>query len=270
MQHKTFIALFAAGVLLTSVPAYALGVSLPAQPAAVGATASSTKKADKKLSAQEARIAKAQDRASQEIDRRTKALTELTSVIQGMRHLTDEQKNNFSANYAKIITSLNELKAKIAADTELATLKTDIQSITQSYRIFMLVIPQGRILAAAERIQAVAASEKEIATKLSTRIDEAAAGGKDVRDLKTILSDMQAKAAEAAELATAATSAVADLIPDEGDTTKAGANSQTIKDARAKIKTALKDVQTARADAHKIAKALIKTASSTTATSTQQ
>ena len=49
------------------------------------------------------------------------------------------------------ISNLTALNTKIQADTDLTTLKTDIQSITEDYRIFMLVIPQGRIEVAADK-----------------------------------------------------------------------------------------------------------------------
>ena len=61
------------------------------------------------------------------------------------------QIDHLNTNIQTQITALNALKAKIDADTDAAILKTDIQSIAQAYRIFMLIIPQGNIAAAADR-----------------------------------------------------------------------------------------------------------------------
>src|SRR5258708_1750371 len=89
-------------------------------------------------------------RGDKEIDRRIAALTDLNTRIQAMQKVTDAFKAGISASITNEINTLTALKAKIDADTDSATLKSDVQSITGSYRVFALVLPQGRIAAFAD------------------------------------------------------------------------------------------------------------------------
>ena len=204
----------------------------------------------------EAAISKAETRAKQEITRRIDALTKLATRVSEMKRLSDSEKSTLSANITAQINTLNTLEAKIAADTDAATLKADVQSITKSYRIFALIIPQGAIAAAADRIEAIAASSTELSAKLSTRITAAGAAGKDTTAMTTSLSDMNAKIADANTQAQAAVSETASLQPDNGDKTVMTSNTAALKDARSKIQAAEKDLKAAKADAESIVKAV--------------
>ena len=197
----------------------------------------------------EARITKGRDRAHQEIQRRITALQELTTSIGAMIRVSDEIKTSISATLSSQIAAMTALDTKIAADTDIDTLKVDIKSITGGYRIFALVMPQGRITAAADRIKTIDASLTTLSGKLTTRITAAQTSGKDVSALTTLSTDMNAKIADAGVQADAAVTLVATLTLDNGDKAKMTANQQALKDARAKIKAAQTDVQAARKDA---------------------
>lgn len=254
-SRKTIAATFAL-TLLTALPAFALDINVGAN--ANASTSAGTGGAGVKINAAtEARITKGKDRADKEIDRRVNTLTELTARMQAMGRLTAEAKASLAASIQSQISALGALKAKIAADTDLAVLKTDIKSISESYRIFLLVIPQGHITVASDKIKFVATNATTLAVKLSARIDAAAAAGKDVASLKTTLAEMQAKTSDAIVQADAALSLVVNLTPDNGDKTKAQSNSQALKDARAKIKAGMQDLITVKKDAHTITKALV-------------
>ena len=218
----------------------------------------------------EARISKGKERADQEIDRRVNMLNQLNTRVQGMARVSSTEKASISSEVSTEVSTLTSLKAKIDADTDIATLKVDIQSITKSYRIFMLIIPQGRIEVAADRIKTVGSTATTFAGKLQTRIASAQAAGKDVTTLSASLSDMNAKIADASVQADAAVSLVASLTPDNGDQTKMNANNQALKDARAKIKLAMDDLQAARKDATSIMQGLKSmNASATSSTNVQ-
>jgi murein DD-endopeptidase MepM/ murein hydrolase activator NlpD len=238
-----------------AAPAYAITIGMGA--GVTAAAEASTSVGDVKISAaMQTRITTAKDRADQEITRRITALTDLNAKIQSSTKLTEEEKTSFSNNTNTQISTLNDLKTKIDADADITTLKSDIKSITDSYRIFMLVIPQGRITFAADRLNAAAEVESAFATKLSARIDADGAAGKDVSAEKKALADMQAKISDATTQNDAAVSLVSTLSPDNGDKTKMAANDQALKDAHAKIKLALQDEVAARADARAIVKGL--------------
>lgn len=244
---------FVALALLAATPVLALeaGVSTGAGAAAGGVGVAA--QADAKI---ELRITKAKERASQEIDRRIARLNELNTKVQAMTRVSATQKATVANTVSTEVASLTALKAKIQADTDLQTLKTNIQSITKSYRIFMLVIPQGRIEVAADKIMTVTGSLTTFAGKLKAKIDAAASAGKDVSTMTTSYNEMTASVADAKVQADAAVSLVANLKPDNGDKATMDANSQALRDAKAKIKAGLKAIDDARADARSIIKEL--------------
>ena len=207
-------------------------------------------------------------RGDTEITRRITALTDLNTRIQAMQKVTDAFKAGISASITNEINTLTSLKAKIDADTDLATLKTDIQSITASYRVFALVLPQGRIAAAADREVTLVSMLSTLGAKLQARIQAAQQGGTDVTAMTAALTDMAAKLQDAQTQAEASVTASASLAPDGGDKTKMAANTAALKTARADLKTAQTDLVAARKDVTTIVTGLGKVKATTTASST--
>jgi len=249
MNTKLFAGISAALVLGAALPVFAQGVGAGAGVnARVGSTTVGTNV--------EVRMANAKDRANQEIARRINALRALNERVQAMVRVSATVKANISSDVDAEIASLTALNAKIQGDPDFDLLRADIQSITSSYRIFVLIIPQGHIIVAADKIQTAVSTMKTFAEKLQARISAAQTSGTDVTAATASLSDMNAKLADAQAQASAAISLVADLTPDNGDKAKMTANEQALKDARAKLRTALKDLQDARKDAGDIVKAL--------------
>ena len=147
------------------------------------------------------------------------------------------------------------LKTKINADTDMATLKTDVQSITKSERVYMLVVPQTAILSAADRINTVATMLSGIQAKLASRLAALPAGGSNPT-LNSDLSDMQAQINNALTEAQSATSDVANLQADNGVQSTLAANNVALKNARAQIVNAQKDLKAAQKDARDILQGL--------------
>jgi hypothetical protein len=214
------------------------------------------------------RIATGRSRADQEITRRVTALTDLNTKIQAMVKVSASEKSSIANTMQSEISNLTTLKAKVDADTDLTSLKADIKSITASYRIFVLVIPQGRIEVAADKIQTTADSYTSFAVKLQTRISDAQTAGKDVAAVSASLSDMNAKIADSNVQAQAAISLVATLQPDQGVQATMQSNTAALKSARTKIQGALADLKAARQDAGSVVKALQGMDVSATATTT--
>lgn len=204
----------------------------------------------------EARISTAKSHADQEIDRRISALNDLNTRVQAMAKVSADEKTSIANSVSSEISDLTTLKAKIDADADITSLKTDIKSITGSYRIFMLIIPQGRIEVASDRVKSVADLLTSFSAKLQSRISDAQASGKDVTSLSASVTDMNAKIADANAQADAAVTLVANLKPDNGDKTTMTANSTALKSARADIASATKDLQAARADSNTIVRGL--------------
>jgi len=243
-------------LLTAAVPAFAQNLA-PAPISVTGSVNANASAGGVGVSAAvSARIATGKSHADQEIDRRVTALNDLNSKVQAMVKLSADEKASIGTAISSQISDLTTLKAKVDADTDITTLKADIKSITASYRIFVLVIPQGRIEVAVDKIATAATTLTTLSGKLQTRIAGAQAAGKDTASLTASLTDMNAKLADANVQASAAASEVANLTPDMGDKTKMQSNDQALKDARAKIQVSLKDLTAARQDAGAIVKGL--------------
>ncbi|HEY5220598.1 MAG TPA: hypothetical protein VIJ29_00395 [Candidatus Paceibacterota bacterium] len=198
-------------------------------------------------------------RANAEITRRIDALNALSARVNAMARLSATDKSNLSASISSQIAAMNTLQTQIAADAaanNTSSLKTDVQSITSSYRIFVLVLPQGAIEAASDRALTIVSTMNDLSTKFSARISAAATAGNDVTAANASLADFNAKVADANVQASAAASEVASLTPDNGNATIEASNTATLKDAHSKILAAQQDFVTARADAMAIIKDL--------------
>ncbi len=197
------------------------------------------------------RTNKLNERAAMEIDRRIESLNKLVVKINAIKKLNTSQKTDFVNQIQTEISNLQTLKAKIEADTDPAVLKTDVQSIVKSYRVYALFMPKIEVIAAADRMEDAADQISSLSAKLQTRIDSAKTAGQDVASLQTLLIDMKAKTADAKTQAANAINAVISLTP-------AGfpANKTTLKSARALLRVGHQDLMTAHHDAQSIIQGL--------------
>lgn len=262
MKKNNLIAIapFAAAAAIVAgmaFPAFAqtavgLGVNASASASVAGVGVGLNASASTTLSA---RIANITTRANEEITRRVNALNALSARVNEMERVSAEDKSNLTAGIQSQIAAMNNLQAKIGADAaanNTSSLKTDVDSITSSYRIFALILPQGSIEAAADRVLTISGILSDLSTKFSARISAAAAAGNDVTAASTTLADMDAKTADANTQAQAAISEVASLTPDNGNATIMASNTAALKDAHSKILAAQQDFVAARTDAETI------------------
>lgn len=241
----------AAATLAFLVPslAFAVDANVTAEvnTTAGGATASA------KITAQTERLRTV---GQKEIDRRVVALNALTARINDLKRLNTEAKTSVTTSLKAQADALTQLKTKIAADTDEATLKTDVQAITDAYRVFALVLPQSRIVIMADNEVYVADALLTLGSKLDARIKTAEAAGKDVATLKADLTELGTKATDAKTQSQAAITLIANLTPDGGDKTKMAENTKALTDARAKLRVGQSDLKDARTAAMKITQAL--------------
>ncbi len=207
----------------------------------------------------EQRITNLKSRGDREIDRRIAALNSLLNKINGLKKLSASDKTTFSSQIQTEISNLTELRVKIDADSDLATLRNDVKSIVSSYRVFLLFMPKIRLLAAADRMSEAADNLSSIATKLQGRIQQVGSPA----NLQAILTDMMGKIADSKNQYQAVENEVPPLTPDGYPGNKA-----TLDDARGKIKAGAADLKGARDDARQI-RALLRTLKVTTSNSTQ-
>ena len=195
-------------------------------------------------------------RSDKEITQRITALNNLVTRIGAMKNVSNTEKTSLTSQLQTQINDLTALKTKIDSDTDVTTLQADMKSITGDYRTYLLIIPQGQIIAASDRLNTIASDLSAVATKLSTRINAAQTGGNNMASLQSTLTDMQNKTSDAETQAQSAIDIVSSLIPDGGDQTKAQANTAALKQSRADIKTGTEDVQAANKDAETIMKGI--------------
>ncbi len=197
-------------------------------------------------------VTRVKDRANQEIDRRINGLNRLLRRANAMTRVSAVTKSNLASTVKSQVEALTALKSKIDASTDLATLRADVHSITKSYRIYALIIPQGAVLVATDRLTSVADTMTSIGNKLQSRVAEAQAAGKDVTVLQSAYDDYMTKVSDAKTQVSAVISATAALQPDSGDHAVKLANRQSMEVARSKIHSSIRDLVSARKDAAEI------------------
>ena len=249
------------GTLLVHAQGLGLGADIQAQ---TGAHIQTGRGIDANIQASttaslriEQNMSNARQRADQEIDRRIQTLTALSTRINSMKFVSLSEKESFAAQLQANISDLANLKIKVGSDTDTTTLRTDIKSIVGSYRTFLLVIPQGNLLAAADRINIIVTMMTNVGTKLQARISAAQSTGTNVTAMQTALADFNAKIANAKIQAQAAQSGIVSLTSDQGNQTQFDANKTALIQARTDIKAGSDDLKAARQDAHTIIQTLI-------------
>jgi len=185
-------------------------------------------------------------KANTEINQRITSLNDLISRIGLMKKLSASQQDSLTSAVQNEINDLISLKTKINADTDKATAKTDYQSITKSYRVYALVLPQVRIMAASDKTLTIADSMNALGTKVQSRIS--ALPATDTTEMNQLFSDFNAKVSDAISQANSAISEISALVPDQGEESVKQSNSKALKSARTKIKTANSDLVEARKD----------------------
>ncbi len=194
------------------------------------------------------KIANIQGRSDTEISNRVNALNQLLSRVESMKNISSSDEASLSSSIQTEIANLTSLKGSIDADTSTSTIKTDFQSITESYRVYALVLPQSSIIAAADRALDLINDFNALSTKLQGYIATAQSNGTNVSSASSAMADITAKIADAGTQANAAISLVSGLQPDQGATSTLKANTAALKSAQADIKTATTDITAARKD----------------------
>lgn len=192
--------------------------------------------------AQSPAMSRLKTRGDNEITRRVSELTKVVMRITDIKRLSTDQKTSLTTDVQGQIDALNTLKTKIDADTDIATLRADVQSIVKSYRIFALYIPKTYIIVHADRLLDIIDDLTVMQTKLKER------GGSE-----SLLADMTTKLTDAKTQATNAINAVMPLTPDGYP-----GNKTTLQSARTMLVAARADIQAAHKDGQQIRQILAK------------
>jgi hypothetical protein len=173
-----------------------------------------------------------------------------------MKNVSSDDRTSLSATIQAQIMALGSLKDKVDSDTDATSLKSDVKSITGSYRIYALVIPQGHLLAAIDSVNTVIGNFGTLDAKLDASIAAAKTAGKDTTAAASARADIDAKLADARVQVQAAHDEIVGLKPDQNNDAQFQANKKALQDARAKIKAATADLKAARADVRTVTQSL--------------
>jgi hypothetical protein len=186
-------------------------------------------------------------RADNEINRRIEALNKLLNILSQSKKLSATNIASLTSQVQTNIDSLNALKIKIDADTDLTTLKADVKSIISNYYIFAFFLNYVHLNAAFDRATTTINNMTIVWTKLQTKIAEAKSKGQDVTTLNTLLTDMQNKLKDEKSLIASAQGELTGLSSSGYPN-----NKSTLEDARSKLQTVYQDLKTGYQDAIQI------------------
>ncbi|MEY2468548.1 MAG: hypothetical protein QOF21_1246 [Actinomycetota bacterium] len=148
-----------------------------------------------------------------QIDRRQTALSAAKKRLDNSRFLTDAHQAALDANIEATASGLSSLADTIQGDTEMEQLRADCRKIIDDYRVFVLVIPRGRLVRASDGAIAAATRLTGVADRLQSAIDKAKADGKDTSKAEADLAKMKTAIASAKSHASGVYDAVIGLTP---------------------------------------------------------
>ena len=218
-----------------------------------------------KVSRAQARMDAERIKADEAIIKRIADLETLLTKIGAMKNISSVFTDHLQGMVRTEETNLNSLKSQIDAEASSTILHQEATSITKSFRIYALVIPQARIAAAADRVRTISAMLSAVADKVSARIAATALPNSDT--LQSVLDELRSKINDANSQADKSVAIIVPLRPDDGDSSMLDANSSTLKQARDYLMIAQQDIKDARKDLGSLIQG-IKVSSSTAATST--
>jgi hypothetical protein len=204
------------------------------------------------LSAQ--RLTNLQNRGATEINRRSTNLHDAMTKLEATTKLKAADKATLTTQLQTELDGLTALKAKLAADTDLAVARADVQSIVVGYRVYALMLPKARMTLAANRFALAEARLTELYVKLQAKVDALKADNDtsiDTAALQVTLDDMKEKIASSKTGVDEVVSKLLALQP-----TDYNADHAVLTTHRATLKSAQTDLKTARGDARSVIESL--------------
>jgi hypothetical protein len=189
------------------------------------------------------RLDAVQARVHAAVTKRLAAIDRLQSRLADRQHVTDAHRSTLKSLYANDSSGLQAVDAKVQADTTCAAAVTDGRTVVTSYRVFLLLVPQTHLVAAADtgtyaagRLEAAEPKAQAAIDALTDPTKKAAAQAR----LDDLTSQVNAAQADLSGVADGALALVPADIP---------AQLPTLDGYRAKVRDAASALRTAMADA---------------------
>jgi hypothetical protein len=137
------------------------------------------------------------ERAAAAIERRLSTLDELTDLVTNSAHMTDGHKSTLLGEYASASFGLSVLGDDIAAATTYEQLRELVPAIATDFRIYLVVVPKSRQVAASDRVADAVDRLDDAADTAAEAIRRAEEAGYDMTDAKRWLISARDDIAEA-------------------------------------------------------------------------
>lgn len=192
-----------------------------------------------------------QTKGKAEIDRRTKNLQQALDKLSQSNTINATDKAALSRQVNDEISGLTALETKLSADTTASAARSDVQSIIGDYRVYVLMLPKVRMIAAADRFTVVAGKLTSLHDKLQARVNSLNLSSAAASQLSAKLADMKAKIDDAKSKFGGLTGQLLALQP-----TDYNSNHALLETFRTAMATAHSDLKAARDDAKSVISAL--------------
>ena len=199
---------------------------------AFGATGDRLKQADP---------TKLQNLGASMVDKRVTTITKYDSALAKTKYISEPTLTAIRGELNKITGELSSLKAKIMNETDIPTLRADVKSIVTNYRVYQVFLPQSAGIVAVDRMRAYSTKLDEVSTKIGAKADEVEGQGKDVSEVRSLLSSATAS------IASGKTSTDAALEKFNGMSISNPEGARTLRiDGRSSLQTARTNFSSAR------------------------
>lgn len=152
------------------------------------------------------------DRCLHAVDRRLDRLDRVNERVSNGRHLTDAHRTVLTDQLTATVESLTRLRDKITGESGDA-LKQDCRSVAVDHRVYVLVLPRTRLVAAGDAELAAVGKFADVAKKFEEAIDKAASAGRDVAEERADLASMRSYVESARDGASGIAGSILDLTP---------------------------------------------------------
>ncbi len=150
------------------------------------------------------RLTRLREVGSHMVTQRQNVLAKLRTRVQADTVISATDKSTLLAMIDAAVSGLGQFTTKFTADTTLDTLKTDVKSLPEQTRDYLVVIPQVEGLLAADRLQTVVTKVSGTAAAIQNQIITLKSAGRITAELESALATYQTALSSAAQNITSA------------------------------------------------------------------
>lgn len=191
------------------------------------------------------RETKLKDIANTVIENRISLLTNLKSLILSNTNISQEIQQNLVKDIDTTISQLQDLKSNLTSMSDLNSIKDNIRSIFETYRVYSVVAPRDLGQSLVAQGNYILGRLQALQRNLQTMIEQKKNEGKDITSLNSLVTQFDSQIQIAKEQLAIADTKFKSMTP---------ANTEAAKTAREEGKAAFKKAKDALKEAHNILK----------------